>query len=372
VELKSNRVADQFDTQIGSRIEWTALFHTLLKNSEAHSRELSEDEKLAIAPGAKLHARLLGSEGCFWRIADASINGTPVPGNLSYAFRGHWGLRHPHSTQEHVTLAIPPSSKARVSKWYFCVGQEACERQSYLIKTSVMSALSRTSLRPICIYSGMTTEIEEFLKRHGVPMVPASFPLTEDLDETLKGRADYSSAMAHGSYLRLMIPNIEREDEFVLYADYDCMFVRDPDLDIDGIQFIAAAPETDRDNWGWFNNGVLVINVPGLRSIYDKMIRIISLRLMSGLFAVHEQGEMNAIFWMKWNRLKLQQNWKPYWGANESAEIIHYHGPKPLEISQRLNSGLFGDDTIAHFLTKNVEGYRYYNALFASYGYLKG
>ena len=23
------------------------------------------------------------------------------------------------------------------------------------------------------------------------------------------------------------------------------------------------------------------------------------------------------------------QNWKPYWGTNEDAEIIHFHGPKP-------------------------------------------
>jgi hypothetical protein len=365
-------VAVKIDTSIGSRNEWIALFHTFLKVSEAHSRELSEDEKLAILPGAKLHARLLGSELCFWRIADATINGTPVPGNLSYAFKSHWGLLDPDSKQEHRTLAISPSSRAAVSKWYFCVGREGCERQSYLIKTSVMSALCRTSLRPICIYSGMTTEVEDFLKRHGVAMVPASFPLTEDLDETLKGRTDYSSAMAHGSYLRLMIANIERDDEFVLYADYDCMFVRDPDINTDGIEFIAAAPETDQDNWGWFNNGVLVMNIPALRSIYDKMVRIISLRLRSGLFAVHEQGEMNAIFWMKWNRLKLQQNWKPYWGVNESAEIIHYHGPKPLEISRRLKSQQFGDDTIAHFLTKNVEGYRYYNAMFSSYGFLQG
>ena len=365
-------MAVKFEAKIGSRNEWISLFHTFLKASPDHSRELSEDEKLAVVPGAKLHARLFGSEECFWRIADATIDGTPVPANLSYAFKSHWSVRDPDAKQEHATLANLPSLKARVSKWYFCVGREGCERQSYLIKTSVMSALGRTSLRPICIYSGMTTEVEDFLKRHGVTMIPASFPLTEDLDETLAGRTDYSSAMAHGSYLRLMIPVIEKDDEFVLYADYDCIFARDPDISADGIQFVAAAPETDQSNWGWFNNGVLVMNVPALRSIYDRTIRIISLRLRSGLFAVHEQGEMNAIFWMKWNRLKLQQNWKPYWGANESAEIIHYHGPKPLEISRRLQSQQFGDDTIAHFLTKNVEGYRYYNEMFASYGFLQG
>jgi hypothetical protein len=32
-----------------------------------------------------------------------------------------------------------------------------------------------------------------------------------------------------------------------------------------------------------------------------------------------------------WNKLRPELNWKPYWGENPEAKIIHLHGPKPYQ-----------------------------------------
>ncbi len=34
-----------------------------------------------------------------------------------------------------------------------------------------------------------------------------------------------------------------------------------------------------------------------------------------------------------WDRLRPELNWKPYWGWNPQARIIHFHGPKPYQRS---------------------------------------
>ena len=33
----------------------------------------------------------------------------------------------------------------------------------------------------------------------------------------------------------------------------------------------------------------------------------------------------------RWDRLRPELNWKPYWGENADAKIIHFHGPKPFQ-----------------------------------------
>ena len=32
-----------------------------------------------------------------------------------------------------------------------------------------------------------------------------------------------------------------------------------------------------------------------------------------------------------WDRLRPELNWKPYWGENAQARIVHFHGPKPFQ-----------------------------------------
>src|SRR5260370_36889778 len=33
----------------------------------------------------------------------------------------------------------------------------------------------------------------------------------------------------------------------------------------------------------------------------------------------------------KWDRLKKEYNWKPYWGDYSPARLVHFHGPKPFQ-----------------------------------------
>ena len=33
----------------------------------------------------------------------------------------------------------------------------------------------------------------------------------------------------------------------------------------------------------------------------------------------------------RWDQLPVEMNWKPYWGRNAAAQIVHFHGPKPFQ-----------------------------------------
>jgi hypothetical protein len=40
----------------------------------------------------------------------------------------------------------------------------------------------------------------------------------------------------------------------------------------------------------------------------------------------------------RWDKLDPKMNWKPYWGINSDAYMIHFHGPKPF-MRQAINKG---------------------------------
>lgn len=42
-----------------------------------------------------------------------------------------------------------------------------------------------------------------------------------------------------------------------------------------------------------------------------------------------DQGYINEVCDNEFDFLPLEYNWKPYWGLNENAKIIHFHGIKP-------------------------------------------
>lgn len=143
--------------------------------------------------------------------------------------------------------------------------------------------------------------------------------------------------------MRWEIPVDEKEEKYVLYSDIDVIFNADILLEeLPHPTYLAAAPEYERnvEDMEYFNAGVLVMNIQGMKEKYEEFILKMKNRErnISGLF---DQGYLNELCFKDMELLPIEYNWKPYWGINDKAKLIHFHGMKP---SSNLNEAGFITD----------------------------
>ena len=93
-------------------------------------------------------------------------------------------------------------------------------------------------------------------------------------------------------------------------------------------EVLAAAPEFQPTNWTCFNAGVMVINVERLRADHARFERYLREHLAARTYGFHDQIAYNDFYRRRWSRRPVEMNWKPYWGWNPAAQIVHFHGPK--------------------------------------------
>jgi hypothetical protein len=67
---------------------------------------------------------------------------------------------------------------------------------------------------------------------------------------------------------------------------------------------------------------------------------------------------------LRWSRLPLEMNWKPYWGWNPDASIVHFHGPKPQFIEAILSGKGEVPKVYQNIYAKSPEGSQRYLELF--------
>lgn len=227
-----------------------------------------------------------------------------------------------------------------IRKWYFVINESGLFEYEYMIKAAVLSARKYTNLQPYCIYYGAECEILSWLVNNDVVVVRHVSSFMDEINLT-EDNSNWSRSVATGAYLRLDIPLLETEDEYVIYTDCDVVFTKKFSVPTDLPKYFAVSTENEINNWNFFNTGVMVINVPAMRSqlprIHFEVKGRLNLLWKSG-FGTYDQGVLNATFKDQWSRLDPLYNWKPYWGVNDNAKIIHYHGPKPSHIYNLMHS----------------------------------
>ncbi len=220
-----------------------------------------------------------------------------------------------------------------IRKWYFAVNESGA-RGIYdrLIRAAVRSCRANTGLQPVCLYDGGDIPLLDWLAAHGVTVIRHRVSIAEAIDRC-PVKTGWDAETARGAYLRIDLPLVETEDEFVLYTDTDVLFLSDlgetpkPDL-------FACAPESDAAHWGYVNTGAMVVNVPAMRREHAAFAAFAAAnidRLHQGGAGIYDQAAYNAFFAGRWSRLPLDLNWKPYWGIARP-RIVHFHGPKPMHI----------------------------------------
>ena len=244
-------------------------------------------------------------------------------------------------------------------KWYFCMETEGYGRYAAMIRAAVISCRQKTSLQPVCLWydqnGQLPPDIAQFFAQYDVKVL---------LREARVYRAaiDRNLTVDHytsGVFLRFDIAEIEQDDEFILYTDCDIMFLNEIALDHVRPKFFAAGPEFYADYWGYCNSGVMVMNIPEMRRTSEFLIASTLARMAAGFGCNHDQGELNAFYFEQWERLPLEYNWKPYWGVNEKAVVLHFHGPKPMDL-YALASGQRQDTLALRMINMNLEAYKHY------------
>lgn len=246
-------------------------------------------------------------------------------------------------------------------KWYFACNDKS-ERFYPLILAAVESAFENTTLTPCLIFDGEENDLTRTLRGKGVEIIFHRVSFYDDL------KSFYDEAalnIASGAFLRCDIPIIEKEDDFVLYTDCDVLFLKDFDFSsLKHPDYFACAPQTNRRNYFDFNTGVMVMNVKNLRESHEKFVKFIKNNLKK--FSAYDQSAYQIFYNVKNTKLPPKFNHKPYWGIDNDAVIVHFHGGKPVDFSNEEVLKRFPREYVS-FYRKNPEAYRYYLELFSEY-----
>lgn len=245
-------------------------------------------------------------------------------------------------------------------KWYFACNDKS-EEFFPLIKGAVISAAQNTNLKPHFIYDGEENELTDWLRKHNVKIIFHKVSFFNQLEKYYTDKNLLK--IASGAFLRCDIPVIEQEDDFILYTDCDVLFLKDFQTDLSP-NYFACAPEINKKNYQYFNSGVMVMNVKNLKNDYDNFTKFITENLNS--LKAFDQCAYQIFYKNKNSKLPLIYNHKPYWGIDENALIVHFHGCKP--------TNFVADEQLKNFppvlwilYKKDKNAYDFYLNLFKKY-----
>ena len=224
-------------------------------------------------------------------------------------------------------------------KWYFTLNEGADLSYRENAQAAVISCLKNTRLLPNCVWDGGANDFTRWLQDRGVVLHFAKIPFLSQMERS-EGMRGLRTSAARGAYLRTMIPSLEIADDHVLYTDSDVVFQKDPVPHLKKLnpEFIAASTEAIRGNFDYFNSGVMLLNIKNLRQTHNNFMNFIADHLPNWIsFSANDQGAINNFFRGNIDRLSENYNWKPYWGINDKAYIIHFHSARPHEIIEAIN-----------------------------------
>ena len=224
-------------------------------------------------------------------------------------------------------------------EWYFALTEDSTAFRQYaeMIMVAVHTAQQHTTLQPHCLYDGGDNDFTAWLTKRGVRIIQHRSFVRDALGELgrRKGNPHLAAALS-GAFSRVELPEIVTSGR-ILYTDCDVFFLGEvvPELEANACRYFAVAPESARDDYVNMNTGVMLMNTERLRESLPAFREYISKNL-AALEA--ESWDEAAYRWFyrdekgpMWDRLRPELNWKPYWGENAQAKIIHFHGPKPFQ-----------------------------------------
>ncbi len=220
-------------------------------------------------------------------------------------------------------------------KWFFALSEASFGHPDHdwidLIRAAVASARANTSLEAHFVYDGRPGDFTEYLIAQGVTVHHHRLTYLGNIEQRWAALGlppdPARLAIIAGAYLRTDIPRFGLSDEYVLYTDCDVIFRSNPAVEQFRPAFFACAPQRLKDDPTDLNSGVMLMNVPAMLDEVANFAHYIVNNFER--FSAFDQDALGEYYVGRYSTLPLTLNWKPYWGSNPAAEIIHFHGPKP-------------------------------------------
>jgi hypothetical protein len=243
-------------------------------------------------------------------------------------------------------------------RWYFAIDETGAAGQTGAdAKLAVASALAIGGLEPVLLYHGARGAFCNWMTQRGVRIIDATPSFLPVIREAQASGAYKPHSVGH--WLRVVIPQVETDETFVLYTDCDVIFLAPAPWDRLRPKIFAVAPEFQRDNWNYFNAGVMVLNVPAMRATYDQFEAHICARITSGAEPYYDdEFALNEAYRGFWERLDPALNWKPYWGFSGTAKLLHFHGPKLNAIEAMAAGHWTANNPTADMFQKILTGHK--------------
>lgn len=223
-------------------------------------------------------------------------------------------------------------------KWVFCLNEAGSKTENlFYLKYAVLSAKKYTNLEPLCLFLGENKYLENFLKNQSIPLIKVTeSPISEQLKYFHSSspfwnlKTDHILDFAPGTFLRFEIHKYI-PDKYCLYTDVDVLFT--PEFKIPKIKpKYFAASHQDMGSTDTFNSGIMLMNLHGISKVLYS--EIISKGLNSWdewIKKWYDQYLLNEYFKDKIEVLDTKYNWRPLFGKNTKANIIHFERYKPFK-----------------------------------------
>jgi hypothetical protein len=258
------------------------------------------------------------------------------------------------------------------AKWYFAITRttlDADPDQGFrdCIRAAVESARCRTNLRPHMIYDGPEDDFTQEIRARGVTVIFHRLSFHDALREAQQQqRPEWPEYMrtAEGAFMRLEIGLLETEESHILYTDCDVMFEAAVSIDHLRPDVFAIAPQFKPDSfYDDVNCGVMVVNVDRMRR--DRLALIEFMCENFARVGGYDQELLQLYYRGRWDPLPPVYNWKPHWGAQPRARIVHFHGPKPAAAAKLLHDPDYRREdpvfqTWRHWFFVAPSGYEHY------------
>jgi lipopolysaccharide biosynthesis glycosyltransferase len=210
--------------------------------------------------------------------------------------------------------------------WFICLNDLYQEQA----KVAVATAEICKNFKRYCLYNGNDEAFVRFLESYEVTVIRGECAIHDEIHEYVSDPNEVRTACS--TYLRLDVPvvlkKLEVKASHYLYTDVDVLFQSDPYELLNSYlpETFAAAGENAKncDVSKHFNAGVLWCNSEYMLETYDALITSITDKQFK--FAGRDQGALNSFYKTSVKKLSDLLNWKTYWGINDDASIIHYHG----------------------------------------------
>lgn len=236
-----------------------------------------------------------------------------------------------------------------LTEWYFAANSRGLSQNHTMILKSIKSCLRTNAFNPNLIYCGDPNVHLDKISKAGVNIILHKSSLEDELRYAYKDRYEFFS----GHWLRCDLPLLCKTEKYVLYTDIDVIFLDALDFEPAADRSIYVAAEQIRGSRTYFNSGVMLMDVQKISGVLDDFHQAIRNRLKSGFsYPPHDQGSFNEFFLRDVGWLGDEMNWKPYWGLNPAAKILHFHGPKPEYIKKLVNLDASAGNAIYNALYK--------------------